>query len=94
MTITRCLAATLLAAALAGPVRAGQRPGMNHDTCIGFLCHDFEFGNEGEITYERLYNKKLTRKQAYKVCKSKYVLSDVMLFRLSNGDWECRIRRP
>ena len=93
MTPTRIALWAAVAAALAVPAFA--RPALAGGSCIGLRCHDGGFGNEGWITYERLYNKKLTRKQAYKICKSKYFLADVTaVFRLKKGGWECRIRRP
>jgi hypothetical protein len=92
MTLTRIALWAAVAAAVAVPAIAG--PALAGGGCIGFLCHDGGFGNEGWITYERLYNKKLTRKQAYRTCKSKYFLADVIVFRLKKGGWECRIRRP
>jgi hypothetical protein len=92
MTLSRIALWAAVSTTIAIPTLMGSATAGG--SCIGFKCHDRGFGNEGWITYERLHNKKLTRKQAYKFCKSKYVIADVMVFRLSKGGWECRIRRP
>jgi hypothetical protein len=83
MTFLRVAVIASFAAALAPAANAG---------CIGFRCHD-SFG-DAWITHEKIYNKKLTKKQAYKICKKRYpIMSDIIVFKISKG-WECRIRRP
>jgi hypothetical protein len=85
MMTARIFAAAALAVAFGVPATAGG-------SCIGFRCHD-SF-NDAWITHEKIYNKKLTKKQAYRICKNRYpIMSDIIVFRISKG-WECRIRRP
>lgn len=85
-------ALALLAAAL--PAHAGSiETNFEFAGCIGIRCHD-SGGGDAWITHEKIYNKKISKKQAYRICKNRYpVMSDIIVFKFSKG-WECRIRRP
>ncbi|MFN0192531.1 MAG: hypothetical protein ACKVP5_11245 [Aestuariivirga sp.] len=90
--LARLAALALSAAAI--PAQAGSiETNFELVGCFGIRCHGGGGGNAW-ITHEKLYNKKLTKKQAYRVCKNRYpVMSDIIVFKISKG-WECRIRRP
>jgi hypothetical protein len=90
--IVRLSLLAALAAPMTGPATADITANFELAGCFGIRCHDG--GGDAWITHEKLYNKKLTKKQAYRICKNRYpIMSDIIVFKISKG-WECRIRRP